>query len=174
MGVNFAHLHVHSEYSLLEAAGKIKGIAKKAAAYGMPGVALTDNGNMFGAIEFYFACKDQNVNPILGCDFYLAPNGRLVKTQDRDALASPMRRIVLLAQNFKGYQNLCRLSSIGYQEGFYYKPRIDDEVLKAYSSDLICLTGGLKGDIASILLNQGPDQALERGRFLKEIYDDLL
>lgn len=172
--MSFVHLHTHSEYSLLEAACRIKGLAKKAAAMGMPAVALTDNGNMFGAVEFYFACKDNNVKPILGLDAYIAPGSRLEKKQDRDQINTTPRRLVFLAQNTEGYRNLCKLSSIGYQEGFYWKPRIDYEVIKEYNSDLICLTGGLKGELADTFLREGPDAALAKIRQLKEIFGDRL
>ncbi len=96
----------------------MKAITKKAAAMQMPAVALTDNGNMFGAVEFYFACKDNGVKPLLGLDAYLAPGSRLEKKQDRDQVGSGPRRLVFLAQNTDGYKNLCKLSTIGYQEGF--------------------------------------------------------
>src|SRR4051812_14442367 len=96
----FVHLHVHSQYSLLEATCQTKAIAKRAAEFGMPAVALTDYGNMFAAIEFYFACKDAGVKPIVGLEVYLAPNGRHVKSEDRDNRV-PNRRLVLLAQNFE-------------------------------------------------------------------------
>ncbi|WP_413578695.1 DNA polymerase III subunit alpha [Bdellovibrio sp. HCB290] len=172
--MSFVHLHVHSEYSLLEAACRVKAIAKKAAAMNMPAVALTDNGNMFGAVEFYFACKDNNVKPLLGLDAYLAPGSRLEKKQDRDQVAQGPRRLVFLAQNQKGYQNLCKLSTIGYQEGFYWKPRIDYEVIKEYNSDLICLTGGLRGEVAEAFMKEGADAALAKIRQLKEIFDDRL
>ncbi|WP_413561508.1 DNA polymerase III subunit alpha [Bdellovibrio sp. HCB209] len=172
--MSFVHLHVHSEYSLLEAACRVKAIAKKAAAMNMPAVALTDNGNMFGAVEFYFACKDNNVKPLLGLDAYLAPGSRLEKKQDRDQVAQGPRRLVFLAQNTKGYQNLCKLSTIGYQEGFYWKPRIDYEVIKEYNSDLICLTGGLRGEVAEAFMKEGADAALAKIRQLKEIFDDRL
>ncbi|QLY27166.1 DNA polymerase III subunit alpha [Bdellovibrio sp. KM01] len=172
--MSFVHLHVHSEYSLLEAACRVKAIAKKAAAMNMPAAALTDNGNMFGAVEFYFACKDNNVKPLLGLDAYLAPGSRLEKKQDRDQVAQGPRRLVFLAQNTKGYQNLCKLSTIGYQEGFYWKPRIDYEVIKEYNSDLICLTGGLRGEVAEAFMKEGADAALAKIRQLKEIFDDRL
>ncbi|UYL08249.1 DNA polymerase III subunit alpha [Bdellovibrio sp. SKB1291214] len=172
--MSFVHLHVHSEYSLLEAACRVKAIAKKAAAMNMPAVALTDNGNMFGAVEFYFACKDNGVKPLLGLDAYLAPGSRLEKKQDRDQVAQGPRRLVFLAQNQKGYQNLCKLSTIGYQEGFYWKPRIDYEVIKEYNSDLICLTGGLRGEVAEAFMKEGADAALAKIRQLKEIFDDRL
>ncbi|HEX7676283.1 MAG TPA: DNA polymerase III subunit alpha [Bdellovibrio sp.] len=172
--MSFVHLHTHSEYSLLEAACRVKAIAKKAAAMNMPAAALTDNGNMFGAVEFYFACKDNNVKPLLGLDAYIAPGSRLEKKQDRDQVAAGPRRLVLLAQNTLGYQNLCKLSTIGYQEGFYWKPRIDYEVIKEYNSNLICLTGGLRGEVADAFLREGPDAALAKIRQLKEIFDDRL
>ncbi len=141
---------------------------------GMPAVAITDNGNMFGAVEFYFACKDEGVKPIIGLDVYLAPKSRLSKGEDREASNLPNRRLVLLAKTFKGYQNLCQLSSRGYQEGFYYKPRIDYEVLKEYSSDLICLTGGLRGEVPFHFLEFGEARALEKIRELKAIFGENL
>lgn len=172
--MSFVHLHVHSEYSLLEAACRVKAIAKKAAAYQMPAVALTDNGNMFAAVEFYFACKDNNVKPLLGLDAYLAPGSRHEKKQDRDQVAAGPRRLVFLAQNTDGYKNLCKLSTVGYQEGFYWKPRIDYEVIKEYNQNLLCLTGGLRGEVAEAFLREGPDAALAKIRQLKEIFDDRL
>ncbi|MCC6138909.1 MAG: DNA polymerase III subunit alpha [Bdellovibrionaceae bacterium] len=166
--MSFVHLHVHSQYSLLEATPVAKKIAQLAQSMTMPAVALTDNGNMFGAIEFYFACKDAGVKPLVGLDAYLAPHSRLAKGDGKST------RLVLLAQNFVGYQNLCHLSSIGYQEGFYYKPRIDYEVLEKYSSDVIALTGGLYGDVAQAFLKAGPDTALEKVKNLKNIFNDRL
>jgi DNA polymerase-3 subunit alpha len=170
--MSFVHLHTHSEYSLLEASCRVKGIAKKAAEYGMPAAALTDNGNMFAAIEFYFAALDKGVKPIIGLDAYMAPASRLLKSQDRNEIQKPNTRLVLLAQNLDGYRNLCQLSSIGYQEGFYYKPRIDYEVLEKHSSHLIALSGGLRGEIAQSFLNEGPDAALEKIRRLQKIFSD--
>lgn len=172
--MSFAHLHVHSEFSLLEAACRVSDLVKQTQNLGMPAVALTDNGNMFGAMTFYFACKDLGIQPILGLDAYLAPRGRLKKGEDQETLRTPNRRLVLLAQSHKGYQNLCQLSSIGYQQGFYYKPRIDDEVLQEYNEDLLCLTGSHRGDVALALSEHGPEKALERIRFLKNIFGDRL
>jgi DNA polymerase-3 subunit alpha len=172
--MSFTHLHVHSEYSLLEATCRLKALAKKASEEGMPALALTDNGNMFGAVEFYFACKDKNVKPILGLDAYIAPHSRLEKNQNLEFGKVGPRRLVFLAQSFKGYQNLCALSTIGYQEGLYWKPRIDYEVMTKYNEDLIVLTGGLRGEIADTFLKEGPDQALEKIRQLKNIFGDRL
>jgi len=172
--MSFVHLHVHSEYSLLEAACRVKAIAKKAAEYGMPAVALTDNGNMFAAAEFYFSCKDAGVKPLIGLDAYIAPGSRHEKKQDRDQISQFPKRLVFLAQNIEGYRNLNKLSTLGYQEGFYWKPRIDYEIIEQYNSNLICLTGGLRGEIADSFLNEGPDQALERIRRLHKIFGDRL
>lgn len=170
--MSFAHLHVHSEYSLLEAACRIKALVKKAAADGAPALALTDNGNMFGAIEFYFAAEAAGVKPIIGLDAYVAPGSRLEKKADRDAAPQFPRRLVLLAQNLNGYQNLCKLSSIGYQEGFYWKPRIDYEVLERYNQDLICLSGGLRGEVAETFLKDGEEAARDKIQTLKSIFGD--
>lgn len=170
--MSFVHLHVHSEYSLLEAACRVKAIAKKAAEMGQPAVALTDLGNMFAAIEFFFACKDAGVKPILGLEVFVTGD-RTEKKNERDAWIGPSR-LVLLATSTKGYRNLCRLSSIGYQEGFYWKPRIDDAALRECSEDLICLTGGLRGQIPDMFLKEGPDAALARIEVLKEIFPDRL
>lgn len=176
--MSFVHLHVHSEYSLLEAAARLKGIAKKASEYGMPAVALTDNGNMFGAIEFYFACKDKDVKPILGLDAYMAPGSRLERKQDPNMRYSEVqlgpKRLVLLAQNFEGYQNLCQLSTTGYQDGFYWKPRLDYDVLQKYNENLICLTGGYRGEVVDLFLKEGPEAALKKITQLKEIFNDRL
>lgn len=173
---SFVHLHTHSEYSLLEASSRLKALAKKAAEYKQPALALTDNGNMFGAIEFYFACKDKDVKPILGLDAYIAPGSRHDKKQDNNARFSDAalgpKRLVLLAENFQGYQNLCKLSTIGYQEGFYWKPRIDYEALKEHNANLICMSGGIRGEVVDTFLKEGPDAALEKIKNLKNIFGD--
>lgn len=172
--MSFVHLHVHSQYSLLEATCKIKSIVKKAAEWKQPAVALTDNGNMFGAVEFYFAAQEAGVKPILGMDVYYTSKSRLVKGEDKDVQKEPYRRLVLLAQDLEGYKNLCRLSSIGFQEGFYYKPRIDEEVLKQFSKNLICLTGGSRGIVPIEFSQFGEERALEKVRWLKDIFQDRL
>jgi len=170
--MSFVHLHVHSQYSLLEAACRPKAMAKAAAEMGMPAVAMTDNGNMFGAVEFYFAAKDAGVKSIAGMDAYLAPKSRLIKGEDRETSMKPPTRLVLLAQNHSGYQTLCQLSTIGFQEGFYYKPRIDHEVLKKFNKDVIALSGGIDGEVAMIFLQKGPEAALEAVRNLQAIFGD--
>ncbi|MBX3040253.1 MAG: DNA polymerase III subunit alpha, partial [Bdellovibrionaceae bacterium] len=170
--MSFVHLHTHSEYSLLEGACRLKGLAKKTASEGMPAVALTDYGNMFGAIEFYFACQSAGVKPIIGREAFVNRD-RFEKINDRDAWIGPSR-LVLLAMNHHGYQNLCRMSSIGYQEGFYWKPRIDDQVLRENSKDVICLTGGLRGQVPDLFLKEGAEAATKRLLELKEIFEDRL
>lgn len=172
--MSFVHLHVHSQYSLLEATPQFKPLVKKAHEYGMPAVAITDYGNMFGAVEFYFAALDAGVKPILGLEVYIAPGSRLVKGENKDTQPMPNRRLVLLAQSFKGYQNLCQISSVGYQEGFYYRPRIDYEVLEKYNQDVIALTGGSMGEVPWTFVNKGADEALEKIRHLQKIYGDRL
>ncbi len=166
--MSFVHLHVHSQYSLLEATCLPKKIADRAKSFDMPAVAMTDNGNLFGAIEFFFACKDAGVKSLIGMDAYIAPQSRKIKGEGKPNST----RLVLLAQSYKGYQNLCRLSSIGYQEGFYYKPRVDYEALQEYNEDIIALSGGIYGDVAQAFLKVGPDVAMDKIRQLKEIYGD--
>ncbi len=172
--MSFVHLHVHSQYSLLEATIRAKNLVNAAVENGMPAVAITDYGNMFGAIEFWFAAKSVGIKPLLGLEAYIAPESRHIKGEGRDTHVTPNRRIVLLAQNFKGYQNLCQISSIGYKEGFYYRPRIDYEILEMFSDNVIALTGGIMGEVPWTLQNKGPEEALERIKKLKSIYNDRL
>jgi DNA polymerase III subunit alpha len=169
---NFVHLHVHSQYSLLEATCDPESLAEKVKELGQSAVALTDYGNMFGAIEFYFACQKAGVKPIIGLEVYLAPKTRHIKGDDPDAAKVPNRRLVLLAQNYEGYQTLCKISSIGYQEGFYYRPRIDDEVLAANSENIIVLSGSFMGDIPYTYRTHGAEKALERIKFYKKTFGD--
>ncbi len=159
---------------MLEASVRIKKLCERAQKLAMPAVALTDNGNLYGAAEFYFTAKDFGIRPILGLDAYIAPKTRFVKGEDREAAQMPNRRIVLLAKDFKGYQALCEISTIGFHEGFYYKPRIDREVLKRHSQSLIALTGGSQGEVAHAFRQQGPDAALACIRELHAIYGENL
>ncbi|MGZ3723256.1 MAG: PHP domain-containing protein, partial [Bdellovibrionales bacterium] len=170
--MSFVHLHVHSQYSLLEATCRSKALAKKAAELGMPALALTDLGNMFGAIEFYFACKDAGVKPIVGLEVFIAPKSRLVKGEDKEAASQPTRRLVLLAQDYVGYQTLCHLSTTGYQEGFYYRPRVDYETLEKFNQNIIALSGGIAGEVPWTFLNKGPEAAMEKIRHFQKIYGD--
>lgn len=170
--MSFVHLHLHSQYSLLEATCRPADVAQRARQLKMPAVAQTDLGNMFGALEFYFACQKAEVKPILGLEVYLAPGSRHQKSEDRNTARRNLKRLVLLAQDLEGYRSLCRISTVGYQEGFYYKPRVDDEVLAQNNTSLIALSGGYFGDVAQTFLHQGPDGALERIKELQKLFKD--
>jgi DNA polymerase-3 subunit alpha len=175
----FVHLHVHSQYSLLESSVRSEDLIAKVSELKMPAVAVTDHGNMFGAVEFYLNAKKGGVKPILGCEVYIAPGGRLQKgggpaNGGRGQNPQSLARLVLLATNIDGYHDLCQLVSRGYTEGFYYKPRVDYEILKTYGKHLIALTSSPQGDVPAAFLNQGADVALKKIRFYKEIFDDRL
>ncbi len=144
----FIHLHNHTEYSLLDGCARIDKLVKTAVASGARAVAITDHGNVYGAIKFYNACKKNKIKPILGCEFYVA-NDLKLKTRDNN----PRYHLVLLAKNLTGFQNIMKLSSIGFVDGFYDRPRIDYEVLKQYSEGIICLSGCIAGALSKILLD---------------------
>jgi DNA polymerase-3 subunit alpha len=147
--MNFTHLHVHTEYSLLDGSGKIKEMVHRTKELGMDSLAITDHGVMYGVIDFYKSCKAEGIKPIIGCEVYVAPNSRL----DRELGASEERyhHLVLLAENNTGYQNLMKIVSRGFLDGFYYKPRIDYEVLSQYKEGIIALSACLGGEVASNL-----------------------
>ena len=147
--LDFVHLHVHSEYSLLDGAARIKDLPIRAKELGMSAIALTDHGVMYGVIDFYKACKEAGIKPIIGCEVYVAPRTRFDKDSNID---SKYYHLILLAKNNKGYQNLCKLVSLGFTEGYYYKPRIDLEILEKYSDGLIALSGCIGGSISSSIL----------------------
>lgn len=175
----FVHLHNHTEYSLLDGAVRItndKGkpgelfdiIAKE---HKMPAVAITDHGNMYGAMEFYWAAKASGIKPIIGCEVYVAPKSRFDKNIDRDAEdGGNYNHLTLLAKNFKGYQNLMQIVSIGFIEGFYYKPRVDKEVLRKYSDGIIAMSGCLAGEVASFLLKGNTEKAENAAIELRDIF----
>lgn len=163
-------LHVHSQYSILDATCSSEQIAKAAAGYGMPAVALTDHGNLYGAVEFFKACKAVKVKPIIGCEVYVAPGSRLEKKKESGQRTS--HHLTLLAKDNEGYQNLCKLSSIGFLEGFYYNPRIDEELLKSHSKGLICLSGCLNGKLALDILSGSSETYRETVRRYREIFGD--
>src|SRR5438105_12445376 len=137
IGGDFVHLHCHSEFSLLDGANRLDPLVKRAAELGMPALALTDHGVMYGTADFYSKCKAAGVKPILGVEAYVAPRGRKQKEPRLDQAAYHM---VLLARNTVGYKNLLKLTSIAALEGFYYKPRMDREILQKYSEGLIGTT----------------------------------
>ena len=146
----FVHLHVHSEYSLLDGACRTADLVRVAKERGMPAVALTDHGNLFGAIEFYGHAVKAGVKPIIGCELYMAPGSRFDK--ESRGMREASYHLLLLAMNLDGYKNLIKLASIGYTEGFYYKPRIDKEMLRAHSGGLICTSGCLGAEVPQKLL----------------------
>ncbi len=177
----FVHLHSHSEYSLLDGAARLtdeKGkpgeLLKMVASMKMPALALTDHGNLYGAIEFYQAAKAVGVKPIIGCEMYLAPKSRLDRSSQRGQ-EDAFYHFTVLARDNEGYQNLIQLVSIGFLEGYYYKPRVDKEVLAKYGKGLIVLSGCLKGELAQALLADREKEALQivetyQGLFGKENY----
>lgn len=150
---DFVHLHVHSEYSLLDGAIRIKDLIKKVQEFNMPAVALTDHGVMYGIIEFYNEAKKAGIKPLLGCEVYIAPNGRFQKQPGKNDNDN-FYHLTLIAENIKGYRNLMKLVSLGYIEGFYYKPRIDKELLREYKDGLIALSGCVKGEIPRMIQSQ--------------------
>ena len=143
--MSFVHLHSHTSYSLLDGAGKIKEMVQRASELNMKALAITDHGNMFGALEFYDEAKKAGIKPILGMEAYIAPRERtLRKAIDGE---SHSYHLVLLAKNQTGFKNLMKLSSKAYLEGMYYKPRIDKEILKQFSEGLIATTACMKGEV---------------------------
>ena len=164
----FVSLHNHTDFSLLRASSRIKDLVARAVELEMPALAVTDDGNLFGALDFYKACTSAGITPIIGCDFYLANNSRHSKTQADSGLRAS--RLVLLATSDRGYRNLIKLSSSGYTEGFYYKPRIDDELLEQHHEDLICLTGSVSGDIPKLILMNRMAEARQRAQYYKELF----
>jgi len=166
MSKDFVHLHVHTDYSMLDGACRIPKLADLIAEFDMPAVACTDHGNMCGAIEFYQAMADRGIKPIIGCEFYVAP-ASMKERNPRDPNAQG-HHLVLLAENMTGYRNLCRLNAAAWLEGFYYKPRIDKEFLAQHSEGLVALSACLGGEVPAQIL-AGDDKAAVRA--LKEYVD---
>src|SRR6266550_2095392 len=158
----FVHLHVHTQYSLLDGANQIEALVQTAKGFGMPAVAITDHGNLFGAIDFYQKATAAGIKPIIGCEAYLAPGKRADRTQiprSDDFDGGGNFHLILLAQNRAGYRNLCKLLTTAYQDGLYYKPRIDKEILAELSDGLIVLSGCLSGELARWLRADRMDKA---------------
>jgi DNA polymerase-3 subunit alpha len=167
MSSDFVHLHTHTAYSLLDGAIRLPDLMGRAGELGMDTVAITDHGNMFGAIYFYKQAKAAGLKPVIGCEVYVAPGDR--RDHDSRPGAPVHHHLVLLAANLAGYWNLVRLVSAGFLEGFYYKPRIDLELLRQHHEGLIALSGCLHGKVASLLLAEREDKALEAARELAGI-----
>ncbi len=166
----YIHLHNHSHYSLLDGACKLDDFVNEAVKNEMPALALTDHGCMFGAIEFYKLARKSGIKPIVGVEGYMAPGSR--KERKYAQGAATQFHIVLLAKNYTGYQNLMRLVSIGYLEGFYYRPRMDKEVLKAHSEGIVAMSACLQGEVAYHFLKQGYDAAKKVALEYREIFGD--
>lgn len=152
----FVHLHNHTDYSLLDGAGSVKAYVNKAKELGMKALAITDHGNMYGAVTFYDACRDAKIKPIVGCEFYNTPDSEIKNPNDKYS------HLVLLAMNDKGYHNLMKLQALSWTKGFYYKPRIDDKMLEAYSDNLICLSGCVSGELSRLVLADKNTEAEKR------------
>lgn len=163
----FVHLHTHSEYSLLDGACRISALVDRAAELGMPALAITDHGTMYGVIDFYEKCKDSGVKPIIGCEVYVAPRSR---TSRDPRLDSSQYHLVLLAKDNTGYRNLLKLVSKGFLEGFYYKPRVDRELLAEYSEGLIALTACLGGEIPEHIRQGQLEKARETACAYRDIF----
>jgi len=166
--MSFTHLHVHTEYSLLDGSCKIKELIGRAKELGMKNLAITDHGNMYGVIDFYRAAKDAGINPVIGCEVYVAPGSRF----DREVSKGEERynHLVLLAENNQGYANLMKIVSLGFTEGFYYKPRVDYEVLEKYHEGIIALSACLAGVVASNLRRGMYEQAKKEALRLSGIF----
>ncbi|MGQ9708792.1 MAG: PHP domain-containing protein, partial [bacterium] len=165
---DFVHLHTHSEYSLLDGASRIEDMVALSKELGMGALALTDHGNMFGAIRFYKLAQKAGIKPIIGAEVYIAPRDRREK-EIRADIPEASFHLTLLAKNETGYYNLIKLVSLGYLEGFYYKPRIDKEILSKYGAGLIGLSGCLKGEVNWHLLHEDFESAMAAAASYQEV-----
>ncbi|HEY6011818.1 MAG TPA: PHP domain-containing protein, partial [Nitrospirota bacterium] len=156
---DFVHLHLHTEYSLLDGANALDALIKKAIDLHMPAIAVTDHGNLFGALDFYLKATKAGIKPIIGCEMYVAPGSRFDKTGAGSQHDDNFYHLILLARNKEGYKNLVKLVTKGYLEGFYYKPRIDKELLRQHSEGLIGMSACLSGEVPRMLLQGRYDDA---------------
>lgn len=168
--MNWVPLHVRSQYSILSSAASVQTLVDRAKQYELSVLALTDQGNLYGAVEFYKACKSSGIKPILGCEMHIAPQSRFEKKRVSGHPSG--YPIVLLVKNHQGYQNLCQLCSKGFLEGFYYTPRIDKNLLKEHAAGLICLSGSLLGSIGSFILQQREEELIEEIQWFKEVFGE--
>jgi len=167
---NFVHLHVHTQYSLLDGMIRLDDLFKKAKEFAMPAMAITDHGNMFGAIDFYKQAYANGIKPIIGCELYVAPRSRFDKTTS--SIGEATRHLVVLVRNLQGYKNLMKLTSAAHIEGFYYRPRVDKELLKQCSEGLIASSACLHGEIASHIVRGNMDEARKSAREFLEIFGE--
>lgn len=166
---DFVHLHVHTEYSLLDGSGKIEKLISRTKELGMKSIAITDHGAMYGVVEFYKAAKNMGIKPIIGCEIYVAGKSMNIKSPDKD---NETYHLVLLVKNEEGYKNLMQIVSAASIDGFYYKPRVDHEFLKSHSSGIIALSACLGGEVQSKILKKGRKAAEEAALFYKDIFKD--
>src|SRR5262245_25189529 len=162
----FTHLHLHSQYSLLDGAIRLPDLFQTVKRFGMDAVALTDHGNMYGMVDFYKRAKAEGVKPIFGCETYVSATDRFDKTERKNY------HLILLAKNQEGYRNLQYLNSRAFLEGFYYHPRIDKQLLKDHSAGLIGLSACLGGEVAQSLMKGGYDKAKESAREYASLFED--
>ncbi len=166
---NFVHLHNHTDFSLLDGAAKIPDMVAKAKSYGMTHLAITDHGNMFGALKFYQECRNQEITPIVGCEVYVTDGSRFDRKRNANGERESFH-LILLAKNNEGYKNIMRISSLGYTEGFYYRPRVDWETLEKYSDHIVCLSACLAGKVAYLLTKDRYEEAKEQALAFQELY----
>jgi len=164
----FTHLHVHTEYSLLDGLCRIPQLIARTKELGMTSLAITDHGSMHGVIDFYTAAKEASMKPIIGCETYVAENNR----QSRNASDKNLYHLVLLARNHQGYQNLIQLITKAHLEGFYYKPRVDKELLTEHHEGLIALSACAHGELPRLILEGQLEEAAKQARWYKETFND--
>ena len=165
--MSFTHLHVHTEYSLLDGACRISRLVERAKELGQDALAITDHGVMYGVIDFYRECKKQGIRPIIGCEVYVAPRSRFDKTLELDR---EYYHLILLCENQTGYQNLMKLVSLAFTDGFYNKPRVDYELLEKYHEGLICLSACMSGEVPKRILADDDNGALEKARYYQRVF----
>src|SRR5690606_22656859 len=169
LAADFVHLHVHSEYSLLDGAARIQELVKAAASKGMKSLALTDHGVMYGTVAFYKACEQHDIKPIIGCEIYYTAGSRFEKGNRKD---NPIYHLILLAMNEQGYRNLMNIVSIAQLEGNHYRPRADEETLRAHAEGIICLSACLGGEVNQKLLHGSWEDAVAAAKRYKDIFGD--
>jgi len=167
---DFVHLHVHTTYSLLDSTLRLSDLLRKAKEHRMPAIAITDHGNLFGAIEFYQQAQKAGIKPIIGCELYVVPRSRFDKSSS--GIGESSRHLVVLVKNMQGYQNLLKLTTAGYLEGFSYHPRVDKELLHRYSEGLIATSACLHGEVASYLLKGDREAAIKAAREYQDIFSE--
>lgn len=166
--MSFVHLHVHTEYSLLDGLSKIKKLTGLVKDFGMNALAITDHGNMYGAVEFYKSCQKTGIKPIIGCEMYLTSGSRF----DKNNASRKSSHLILLAKNHQGYKNLMKMVTISFMEGFYYKPRIDWETLEKYHEGIICSSACIEGEIGQLVINSQYEQAIEKAKSYHQLFGE--